>query len=110
MGFFQWITGWSKDERVEDWAETVAARSFDAIWESVRERAAMLSGATLRGYIRARGGEAIRSEIERVETFVGAMSQDARRRVFESTLDDLTRRVMLRSVSTRRAVPMRRAA
>lgn len=110
MGLLNWIAGWSTDHRIEDWAETVAARSLDAVWQDVAERAAMLGGNTLRGYIRARGGAAIRAELARVEQFVGPMSDDARRRVTERALDELTQRIMLRAVAAVRTVRQRRAA
>jgi len=110
MGIFQWIMGWSKDRKIEDWAETVAARSLDAIWESVHQRASMLGGNTLRGYIRARGSSVIRAELDRVEQFVGVMSDESRRKVVELVLDDLTRRVMLRASASRRSTPQRRVA
>jgi len=110
MGIFHWIMGWSKDRRTADWAETVAARSLDTIWDLVHQRAAMLGGNTLRGYIRARGTAVIRAELERVEQFVGTMDDDSRRRVVELALDDLTRRVLLRVAASRRVVQPRRNA
>lgn len=110
MGIFQWIMGWSKNRRIDDWAETVAARSLDPVWEAVNQRAAMLGGHTLRGYIRARGSSVIRAELERVEQFVGVMDDRSRQRVIELTLDELTRRVMVRATAMRRVNQPRRAA
>ncbi len=110
MGILQWFKGWSKARQVEDWAETIAARSLDAVWEQVHERAGMLGGSTLRGYIRARGMPAIRAERERVELFVGAMDDESRQQVVERVLDDLTHRVRLRAAASRRVVQPSRAA
>lgn len=110
MGIFQWIMGGNKERLVHDWAETIAARSLDAVWGIVNQRAAMLGGNTLRGYIRARGSQVIRAELERVEQFVGAMSEETRQLVVERTLDDLTQRVMLRAAASRRTSFSRRLA
>lgn len=110
MGIFQWFKGWSKARRIEDWAETISARSLDGVWELVHERAAMLGGNTLRGYIRARGMPVLRAELERVELFVGVMDDEQRQRVVERVLDDLTHRVTLRSAASRRVTQQRRSA
>ena len=110
MAILQWLFSWARDRKVEDWAETVAARSLDAVWQVVHDRAASLGGNTLRGYIRARGSSIIRSEIARVEQFVDSISDESRRRVFERALDELTHRVMLRAATTRRYLPARKAA
>lgn len=110
MGLLQWIVGLTNEHKVEELAETLAARSFEGVWDAVHDRAAMLSGNTLRGYVRARGGTVIRTELSRVEEFVGVLGDEVRVRVVERALDDLVRRTMLRASASRRVATQRRAA
>ena len=110
MGILQWIVGLTHEHKVDELAETLAARSFEGVWDTVHDRASMLSGHTLRGYVRARGGAVIRAEVARFETFVGVLTDEVRVRVVERALDDLVRRTLLRASTSRRVSAPRRAA
>jgi hypothetical protein len=66
MGLSQLFSGWIVKDSVADFAERVAGRSRQRVWQRIEHRIGSLAAAEARGYIRARAATIIDDELDKL--------------------------------------------
>jgi hypothetical protein len=101
MGLTKLLSGWLVRDTVADFAERVAGRSRQRVWQRIQHRITSLSAAEARGYIRARSSVIIDDEIDRLITQEGAKAAGNRDRIFALASEMLMQSILTTTHATR---------
>ncbi len=111
MGLSSLFAHWLVTDKVSEFAERIAARSRQAVWQRVWQRVGTLGQAEARGYIRARAAAIIQQETDRLISQEGSRAGEIREKLLFVATDVVVKQLLQQSHQTRKTnAPLRRVA
>jgi hypothetical protein len=113
MALLSLIRNWwqaPSTRELEALVKTIVDRCELAVWDRASERAAAMSPAEARGYIRARAATVVHLQVERALQLRSRTEPELHELLFDWVKRDVVRQIHRRLLNTRHAVVERRKA